>query len=156
MTVLFLTKHFGEIEVDESKIITFEEGIPGFTHCTKYILLEDTQDDGKNSGLISWLQSLDEPVVAFVLMNVFIIMPDYDPVIHESDIESLGEYNEEDFLIYNIAVVPDDISKVSVNLKAPVVIHAVTRKGRQVVAANDDYGIRVQIFEEIKKSKGVV
>ena len=154
--MLLLTKNFGEIEIDESKILTFEEGIPGFSHCTRFILLHDEAEPehedeaGHSAELICYLQSLDEPAVMFVLMNVAAVMPDYSPLISEADVADLGPCDA-DVLVYNIAVVPDDITQLTVNLKAPLVIHTVTRKGKQVIVNNDEYGIRVHIFKAIKK-----
>lgn len=141
------------MDVDESKIITFEEGIPGFFHCKQFVLLEEDSGDDENQGLIWWLQSLDEGDVAFVLINVFALMPDYNPTINPDDIADLGEYAAENFVVYNIAVVPDNASKMRVNLKAPLVINTLQRKGKQVVATNDEYNIRYEIFEELKKRK---
>ena len=33
--MLVKTKHFGEVDLDESKIIYFEQGILGFSDCKK-------------------------------------------------------------------------------------------------------------------------
>lgn len=62
------TRLFGEIEVDEEKVIFFEKGIIGFPDCQKFILVYDEGEDGTRKG-ISWLQSLDEPAFALPVMD---------------------------------------------------------------------------------------
>lgn len=135
------TKHFGDIEYGADDIITFEEGLPGFIE-TKFLLLADNPGD-----LFQWLQSIEDAELAFVLVDVKQIMPDYKPDIEPEEIESLTDGHPLHYL--NIAVVPEDIKKMRVNLKAPIVINKNNRKGKQVLAGNDEYGIRHYIFEGV-------
>jgi flagellar assembly factor FliW len=62
--MLLQTKHFGEIEIDNKEIITFEDGLPGFEDLNKFVLLG--QDEESPFG---WLQSIDQPDYAFVLVT---------------------------------------------------------------------------------------
>lgn len=140
------TRNFGKLEIDDSKIINFSEGIPGFDELKKYVMVLDNEDSP-----FYWLQSIDEPEIAFVMIDVFKYMPVYNPVIEKEVIENLGEYNSEEILIYNIAVIPEDINKMSVNLKAPVVINTRTGKGIQAILNNEDYPIKHYLYEYIQK-----
>ena len=133
------TKHFGEITVEENDILTFEEGLPGFDSERKFILLSDGPND-----LFSWLQSAEDGDLAFVLMDIKQILPDYDPKIPTEMLEGLGE----PLCCYNIAVVPENLNDSRVNLKAPILINKQLRKGKQVIASNEEYSIRHYIFEE--------
>lgn len=146
------TKHFGEIDIDEGKVIEFKEGLPGFRDLTRYALLADAQkgssDEGTTSGLIYWLQSVDDPAVAFVLVNTVRLMPDYNPLVEENEIEGLGQYDPDKFIFYNIAVIPENVSEATVNLKAPVVINDEIRQGKQVVCTNDEYSVRHFMFKQ--------
>lgn len=144
------TKNFGEIEIDESKIINFELGLPGFNDNKRFILLSDATDSSEASGLFWWLQSVDDGNIAFVLMDVFRVKPDYSPSINQDDIICLGECATEDLLVYNITVIPDDINNLTVNLAAPVIINSLTRKGRQVLIDNEEYEIKCYMYNEIK------
>ena len=135
------TKHFGEVGYDADEIITFEEGLPGFKD-TEFILLADNPDD-----LFCWLQSTADGDLAFVLVDVKQIKPDYNPKIEPEAIESLSDGSPLSY--YNVAVVPEDISQMRVNLKAPIVLNTSLRKGKQVIASNDDYGMRHYIFKEV-------
>ena len=133
------TKHFGEITFEENDILTFEEGLPGFDMERNFILLTDAPND-----LFSWLQSADDGDLAFVLMDVKQLIPDYNPQIPPQALEGL----QEPLSCYNIAVVPENINDLRVNLKAPIMISKQLRKGKQVIASNEEYGIRHYIFEE--------
>lgn len=149
----FETRHFGEIDIDESKIIHFTDGLPGFPDDKKFVLLEGTNElEEEDSSPFLWLQSVSDGNTAFILMDVFSIITNYNPIINPGDIEELGEYNESsksDFLIYNIVVLPEDIKKMSVNLVAPVIINQNLKKGKQVIANNSEYNVRHYLFENV-------
>jgi flagellar assembly factor FliW len=146
------TKHFGEINIDEYKIIEFEFGIPAFEEIRRYILLRDEEEDEGLS--LWWLQSVDDENVAFVVADISTIITDYNPLINEDTILELGEYSEETFLIYNILVIPEDIKKTTVNLKAPIIINVETNKGKQVVVNNDEYTVKHCLVDEIERVGG--
>ncbi|MCL2617435.1 MAG: flagellar assembly protein FliW [Defluviitaleaceae bacterium] len=148
------TRHFGEIDVDESKIITFEEGLPGFEHLRQFVLFhnesaaDDTEVTLHTSGVFLWLQSLDDGEVSFILLNTFLFMPGYSPELEEGALDSLGDFAEDDMIVRNIAVVPEKLENMTVNLCAPVVINAGTQMGKQVLATNKDYSVRHRIMQE--------
>jgi len=146
------TKTFGEIEYDESMVLHFESGLPGFPDMHRYILLTD---DDMNE-LFVWLQCVDDEDVAFALMDVYRVMPEYNPLVDSDAIESLGDLSDGQLEIYNIAVIPEELREIRVNLKAPIVINPVTRRGMQVVVNNDDYSIRHYIFDDLEKVKAGV
>jgi flagellar assembly factor FliW len=137
------TKNFGDLEIDDEKILTFDEGLPGFRDDRRFAILNEDSEEP-----FCWLQSMDNGDVAFALLNTFKLLPAYNPLVDESELAALGDISDKDLLIYNIVVIPEDIKQMRVNLKAPVVINPATQKGRQVVAANEDYAIRHYIFEE--------
>jgi len=135
------TKHFGEIEIDESSILTFEDGLPGFPDDRQFTIIENEEP-------FCWLQSVTDGDNAFILVDALKIMPDYNPQVDSSELSPLGDYNPTDFLILNIVVLPENVRDMTVNLMAPVVINTVEKKGRQVVAKNENYGVRHYVFEK--------
>ena len=140
------TKHFGDVEYALEDIIFFEEGLPGFRDDTQFVLLADNPDD-----LFHWLQSVEKEDLAFVLMDVKQIKADYQPRIDPEVIEALEDGNPNaELMCYNIAIVPEDLQQMRVNLKAPIIINKASRKGKQVIASNDEYSIRHYIFQEIQ------
>ena len=130
------TKHFGEVDYSEDNVIVFEEGLVGFGEYTRFLLLADDPDD-----LFHWLQSTEDEDLAFVLMDIKQIKPDYEPTFEQELIESPISY-------YVIAVVPEVMEDMRVNLKAPILINKNIRKGKQVIAENKEYGVRHYIFKE--------
>jgi len=143
------TRHFGEIEVDENTIITFGDGIPSFEEVKKYVLL----DSGDIESPFKWLQSVDNPSIAFAIADPFLIKKDYEVNINDNDIKILKIESKEDVTIYSIVVVPDDISKISMNLKAPVIINNNKRIGMQVILDTDKYSVRHYILEELRRQE---
>ena len=150
--MLVKTKHFGEIELDESKIITFDEGLIGFEDKKRYTILFN--NESKRKGTISWLQSLDEPMLALPVVSPVVAMADYNPIVEDEVLAPLGELNDENLVILLTLTVPSDLTKMTVNLKAPIIINADTRKGCQAIAENSDYVVRYGIYKELKEVKG--
>jgi flagellar assembly factor FliW len=144
------TKHFGSIEVDESGIIDFPDGLPGFENVKKYILLVRGTEDSP----FKWLQSIDDPKLAFVVADTFAIKNDYDIEIDDKLLSTIEVQNESDLQIYSIVVIPEDISKTTINLKAPVIINTRSFKGMQVILDTDRYGVRHYIQEELRRQEG--
>jgi flagellar assembly factor FliW len=144
-----MTKYFGEVEYEDSALITFSEGLPGFPDDKRFLLMPENDPPD----IFYWLQSVDDGDVAFTLMDVYLVMPDYNPLVESEYIEDLGDLSDSPLEILNIVVIPDDTKKMRVNLKAPVVINMVTGRAKQVIVNNEDYPIRYMIFESLDESK---
>ncbi len=135
------TKNFGTIDFDTEKVITFPDGIPAFEDKKKYVLLSEPDTD------FFYLQSTEDGDLSFVLLDVQNLMPDYDPLVDEEQIECLGELKS-NLSIYNICVIKDTLETMTVNLMAPVVINNDTNKGKQVILENKDYSIKHTLITE--------
>ncbi|MDR1067250.1 MAG: flagellar assembly protein FliW [Clostridiales bacterium] len=148
---------FGTIEADDDKIITFDEGLPGFSSLREFLLIEGDYALTRREGVFWWLQSVEDAEVAFALLNVPAFMSGYNPNISNETLNGLGDYEcAGDFLTLNIAVIPGDITRMRVNLRAPVVINSLTRKGRQVIIQDGRYEVRHLVFDELRKLRQVV
>lgn len=143
------TKNFGQVEVSEQDILNFEYGIPGFENITQFVILGKTDDDDSP---FFWLQAVENENLAFVIMNPRDLVPDYEAEIDMFTAGVLGITDENDALIYSIVTVPEDITKISINLKAPVIINAKNNKGCQVVLENEKYRFKHIITEEFVKA----
>jgi len=141
------TKHFGEIELQEEKVIHFEEGLPGFDYLKKFIILESSGEDSP----FKWLQSIDEPLLAFAIVNPFALKEDYDFILTDEMTGKLGISSENDVAVYAIVVVPEDLTKISMNLKAPVVVGIKSRKAAQIILDTDKYTVRHYILDELRR-----
>lgn len=158
--MLVKTKHFGDIELDESKVIIFEDGIMGLEGLTKYALIFD-EEEGKEP-TIYWLQSLEDPTIALPVVSPFIIKADYNPLVQQQLLEPLGEISEDGaglFVLLTLTI-PKEVKNITANLKAPFVINSDTQKGCQIIAENEDYDIKFRIYDILqeknaKESEGV-
>ena len=149
--MLIKTRYFGEIDVDDAKILTFDEGLIGFENLKKFTLIYNNETEASSN--VTWLQSLDEPLVAFPVINPFYIMTDYNPIVEDEVLIPRGELKEDSTAIFLTLTVPSDITKMTTNLKAPIVINADTKKGCQVIAENPDYVVKYNIYEVIQNMK---
>ena len=144
------TRHFGLIEIDEKGIIDFSEGVPGFRDARKFVLLGKIEDDAP----FQWLQSVDNPDIAFVVINPFMFKPDYDIDIDDGEVENLDIKDISKVLVYSIVVIPEDVTKMTANLKAPVLINTENNRGKQVTLEKGNYEIRHYIMDELRKVRG--
>ena len=138
------TRVFGEIDIDDEKIITFENGIIGFPDLKRFTLIFNEEE----MGVISWMQSLDEPVVALPVMNPLAIKEDYNPMVEDELLKPLGEMTPENTFVLVTVTVPEDIKKITVNLKAPIVINVAERKAAQIIVEGGE--VKYPIYEMIK------
>ncbi len=148
------TKLFGEIEIDDEKIITFEGGIVGFPDLKQFALMHDEGDGDDGGQGLSFLVSMDEPAFAMPVVNPLVIKDSYNPVVEDDYLIPLGDLKEEDMLVLVTVTVPHDITKMTVNLMAPFIVNANTRKAVQVILDEDDkYPVKYPIYEILAKAK---
>ena len=144
------TRIFGEVEIDDSKIISFPNGIIGFPDLKKFTLMYDEE---KGTDTIKWLQSIDEPGFAMPVMDPLLVCPDYKPEIDKDKIEGIGELSDEELLVLVTVTVPHDLTKMTVNLMGPFIINVKDMKGAQCIVDNDDYPVKFPIYDILQKNK---
>lgn len=149
--MLIKTKAFGEVEIDENKMIVFEKGMIGYPELTEFSLIHN--EEMGNQGGIRWMQSIQEPSFALPVVNPLDIVTEYNPVVNDELLEPLGLFEEGDMLVLVTVTVPKELNKMSINLKAPLIINAATRKAIQVIVENDDFPIRYPIYEILQARK---
>ena len=133
------TSRFGTIEASAEEWIEFP-GIPGFAAAKRFVLRGHDQ-----GALFAWLVSLDVPDLAFVVTNPWEFFADYDPPVEPSQLQSLGVEAPEDLDFLVIVTLQD--GQPTLNLAAPVVLNARTRKGVQVVLDRGGYSARQPLPE---------
>ena len=146
------TKCFGEIDIEEDKIVTFEHGIMGFESFRKFTLIFSI--DGEEKSKIAWLQSVEEPGLALPVVNPFVVKEDYDPIIQDDLLIPLGDVTNENVVVLLVVTVPSDVSKTTANLKAPIIINSDTRLGAQIIVENEDYQIKYPVVRHHSEDKG--
>ena len=142
------TRLFNEVMVDDEKNLNFPGGIIGFPDLQNFVLIHDEE---KSDGGIRWLQSVEEPNFAMPVIDPLIVCPDYNPQVEEDLLKRLGEFTENDLLVLVTITVPHDLTKMTVNLKAPFVINTATRKACQIIV--EDYEVKFPIYELLQQKK---
>ena len=143
---------FGEIEIEDDKILTFESGLIGFEEYKKFAIVYDTEKQTK--GGIMWLQSMEDPDLAFPIIDPMLVYDNYNPVVEDEWLKPIGDRkNETDIFVLSILTVPSDLTKMTANLKAPVIINTETRKACQIIVNNEEYEVRYNVYDYIEKLK---
>jgi len=141
--MIIKTKFLEKIEVSDKDIVTFDEGIPGFLDMHSFAVINDS----KNT-FISYMQSLDEENVCFIIMPPVFIERDYDIEISDSTVQKLEIKKPEDVKLYAILTIPGNFKDATANLKAPIVVNTKNNKAVQEILDDDRYGIRHRIVKE--------
>ena len=127
----------------EDKIITIEEGIPGFEELTKFIIEESEHEK------FYYLQSIEDESIGFVIVDPYKYREDYAPKINESYFAKLGGGSDDVFVVYAILTLGRTLIDTTINLKAPILIHTETKQGAQVILENQDYATKTKF--EVKE-----
>lgn len=145
------TRLFGEIDIDDDKIITLEGGMIGFPFLQKFTLIYDEENEKKTSSIM-WLQSMDEQEVAFPVVHPNEVKPDYNPTVNDEMLAPLGEIGEENVYVLVTVTATADVKNATVNLKAPIIINTATKKGCQMIV-EDDYPVKFNLYQAMQERK---
>lgn len=137
------TRIFGEIEISENQKIFIEEGLFGLEDIQEYILLNSNEDSP-----FYWLQAMNIPEIAFLLVDPTLVVKDYKLSVVEGDLESIGLKESDDYLLFSIVNLNNDPSKTTVNLLGPLVINNKNHKAKQVISTNEQYSVRQPLHSE--------
>ncbi len=145
--MLLNTFRFGEVEVDEDKILEFRDGIFGFESLHRYALLSNEEIEP-----FHWLQSVDDADIALAVLDPFIVFPEYKPMVPESVFEELemGEQDDADPLLLTVSVIPIEIKRMTTNLMSPIIINSKKRLARQIILDSGDFDARQAIYDRLK------
>jgi flagellar assembly factor FliW len=124
------TTKFGSISIEENDVLTFVDGLIGMKDCQRWVLLGDAEN-----AALAWLQSLERPEVALGVVSPRRFVPDYQVRIAKREIAPLNLVNPNDAQV--LVIISNVGGTLSLNLKAPLVIHLAARVGRQIVARDD-------------------
>ncbi|ATP39070.1 flagellar assembly protein FliW [Solibacillus sp. R5-41] len=135
------TKFLGEVEIQQSEILTFEQGLPGFPDYTKYILI------GLDADLpLALLQSIDAAEMGFVVAYPYAFNNEYAFDISEEDKKQLQINHADDVITYAIVTLKEDFPESTMNLLAPVIVNTKTKLGKQIVLHDSEkYPLRCKL-----------
>ena len=142
------TTRFGVVEIDESTLITMQSGPLGFDKFTRFCLIQH-----RTGASFRWLQSIEEPGLAFVVVEPSEYFSDYEIEIGEADIQKLQLAVEEDALVLTILTIRDNGQSVSANLVAPIIVNNKNLTGAQIVLEDERYTARHSlIMAQVEKA----
>lgn len=139
------TGRFGQLTVGDDEIIEIPLGVLGFPEYRKYCLVDPGDDT-----LILWLQSLENPDIAFPVLEPKIFKPDYAARLSASELRELKLENINQSAVFNILTIPEDVMAMTANMKAPLVINLKQQIAKQVVLQENEYSIKQAMFKELK------
>ena len=141
------TSRFGEIEVDEGKIVQFANGIPAFEDEHEFVILPYDEESP-----YYFMQSLKSPDLAFLLTNPFLFFPDYTFEVDDEILAELDIKNQDNVFYYSMITIPNgSIRYMTANLLAPVVLNGDNMRAKQVVLEKSNYTTKHRLFPEPKK-----
>jgi Uncharacterized protein conserved in bacteria len=128
----------GDFTIPSNSAIEFAAGLLGFPECRRFALVRAGTDS------MYWLQSLDYPTLVFLLVDPFPHFTDYAVEIPVVDAQELGVAEPSDLAMLSIVTLPPPGSgeRPTANLQGPVAINLRSRRGKQIVGADADHGVR--------------
>lgn len=142
-----LTKARGKIEISEDRLITIPEGLFGFEDYTKFALVDSDYEP------FIWLQSCEDPNLAFLIVDPFLICPQYESDIDDEALAKIGIKKPEDIIIMTIVTVPHDGSAITANFQGPLVINKQNHECMQAILSDNKWSTKVNIIDALN-SKG--
>jgi flagellar assembly factor FliW len=143
------TKPYGLIDIEDNQKITFPQGLLGFEALHDYALLDAERQP------FYWLQSLDAPNTAFILINPFLFRPDYEANIDNDELAAVAITDPREALIFAVVTVPADGAPMTANLQGPLVINRDTRQGKQAIITDTRWKTKHDIMAELSEARKV-
>jgi flagellar assembly factor FliW len=131
------TTRFGRVDIEHGDLLVFPQGLMGLEDCQHWVLLADAEND-----MLGWLQCTTRPEVALAVVSPRRFVPSYQLRIPRSELAPLALAHPQQAKV--LAIVGRNDRSITLNLKAPLVIHLDQRLGRQVLN-NADVAIQHEI-----------
>ncbi len=140
-----ITKARGKITITEDHLITIPAGLFGFEQYTKYALVDSDYEP------FLWLQSCEDPNLAFLIVDPFLICSEYETDIDDASLKNIGITKPEDIIIMTIVTVPHDGSSITANFQGPLVINKKNHQCMQAILNDNRWSTKVDIVEALNK-----
>uniref|UniRef100_UPI004026EB27 flagellar assembly protein FliW n=1 Tax=Candidatus Wunengus sp. YC65 TaxID=3367701 RepID=UPI004026EB27 len=135
------TNNFGNLSIEKENIITFEQGLLGFEELKQFAII-----DVEECLPFEWLVSVEDPIVAFPILNPTLFFSDYKPSLSKDDLVLLDIKKEKDVEMFCIVTLGKKPEDVTLNLKGPILINMKNKMGKQVVITEDYYSLNQQLI----------
>ncbi|MBR4450066.1 MAG: flagellar assembly protein FliW [Treponema sp.] len=141
------TKTMGIVSIDETQIVEFPHGLFGFEDYHRYAVIEAEYQP------FYWLQSLDESSLAFIMVDPFLIVADYELDIDDKTLLEIGLDSPQDVILFSIVTIPADGGPVTANLQGPVVINRRNNQALQVILSDSRWTTKHNIIKALKSKE---
>lgn len=139
------TARFGDLQIGDEEVIRIPNGVLGFPDRTRYVLVDSGDDT-----LVLWLQSLEDANLAFPLLEPKIFYPTYSVRLTPMELRDLKLESVNQSVVFSILTITEDVTAMTANLKAPIVVNLKEQIARQVVLSENEYGIKHSMFKELR------
>ena len=136
-----ITTRFGEVEYSPDNILTFPEGLVGLPALHSFIVMPNTK-----KGPLFWIQSVDDPLMAFILTDPTDFFLDYNVIPDEKERKLLGIDSTEQSVILSIVTV-SETREITLNLAAPIIFAPTTSRAIQVILEDSPYSTKTKLPE---------
>lgn len=137
------TKYHGTVSFEERDIIKFNKGLPGFESLKNFILLPV-----EGSDIFKILHSIEDEEIGLIVVSPFEFIKDYEVELKDEFIHELSIKREEDVLILNTVTLNSNISKITSNLRAPIIINIREALGEQIILEDENLSIKYPLIRE--------
>ena len=128
-----INTRFGQVEYDPDNLLHFPAGMIGLPHLHDFIVMPN-----QKQGPLFWIQSVDDPDIAFVMTDPTNFFLDYLVAPDENEREVLQIAPEDDCYILSVVTVPPD-QNITLNLSAPILFAPKTNRAIQVILDDPKY-----------------
>lgn len=135
----------GTLKISEDDVVTFPEGLLGFSDFKKFVFITDPQDD-----VFMWLQSCDQKDIAFPVIEAGFVADMSQMQLTQYECEKLNIANAQEANFYCMVRVASEATGMTANLKAPIVINKREHMGYQFVLANQNLQVQYPVFDLLR------
>ncbi len=134
--IVINNSQFGELNIREDKVINFPQGIFGFENLKRYAILVFEEYDP-----FQFLISIDDPEISFPIISPLLVNEKYEPKIIKDDVSLLGDFVDEDLIMYAVITIKGDSKRPTANLKGPIIINQNNKIAQQIIIESDEFSM---------------
>lgn len=139
------TLRYGTLEIDDSKVLWIQDGLLGFSAQKRYVIL-----DGQGDSPFKWFACVDDPALAFVIVDPCEFVPTYRVPLKAEHLEDIGAASADEVVVAAIVTMASDIRGITMNLQGPLIINPQTMRAKQVVLEHAEYTTKEPVFPQGK------
>lgn len=142
------TRNGKTISVNDDHILHFPEGLFGFELYHNYAVYDSEYPP------FVWMQSIEEPNLAFLIVDPFLICEDYELDVDDKSLAKIGIKSPADVFVMSIVTIPQGDSPVTANLQGPLIINKNTKECLQVILNSTKWTTKHDIIKALKSREG--